>query len=134
MHKSALHCLKAALCLLVFALIIAGGCKSSDPVIVNESNNGGEIKLSVNQLLVVKLKGNPTTGYTWEIKENCSLLRQVEEAEFEPESNLIGAPGTQTLVFRAVNSGRESLELVYHRSWEKDIPPEKIFSVAITIE
>ncbi|MCD6594415.1 protease inhibitor I42 family protein [bacterium] len=123
------------ICLFLILLAVLGGCKSSSKyVVLDGSKNGQTIKLQKGQFLVVKLKGNPTTGYIWEQSGECELLHRIKESEFEPESNLIGAPGTQTLAFRTVNTGRESLELVYHRPWEKGKEPIKTFSITIEVD
>lgn len=86
-------------------------------------------------MLVVTLEANPTTGYTWEIAEpNMSIIRQVGEIEFQPESGALGAGGVQTLHFEAMNVGQTLLKLVYHRPWEKDVKPLKTFSLQVVVQ
>jgi predicted secreted protein len=60
-------------------------------------------------------------------------LRQVGAAQFEPQSNLVGAPGVETLRFEGWQAGETTLELVYRRSWEKGIEPLQRFSVQVTV-
>ena len=119
---------------LLFVVSIFWGCKPSDIIIVDESADGSEIELQVGQKLVVSLDGNPTTGYIWEMAGECALLEKLDESKFEPKSDLIGSPGKQTLVFEAVKSGSEPLELVYHRPWEKETPPAKAFSLKLKVK
>ncbi len=121
--------------ILTLAVVLAtAGCKSTDFVIVDKNADGTEIELETGQKLAIKLEGNPTTGYVWEIKNGCALLRQLDESAFEPESDLIGAPGTQTLVFEVVKTGNETLELAYNRPWEEDTPPAKTFSIKLKVD
>ena len=99
------------------------------------SDNGSQIKLNKGQMLVITLEANPTTGYTWEVVEsNMSVIRQVGEIEFQPESSLIGAGGVQTLRFETMNVGQTPLKLIYHRPWEKDVKPLKTFSLQVIVK
>lgn len=55
------------------------------------------------------------------------------EAGFEPESEVIGAQGIQTLRFEAVNVGKTALKLVYRRPWEEDVEPLETFSIKVVV-
>ena len=108
-------------------------CSAANEVNLGADDNGSQIELQADQTLVIGMEGNPTTGYSWEVEEvDEAVLRQVGEAEFEPESDAVGSGGVQILRFEAVNSGQTDLELVYHRSWEDEEPLET-FSVQVTI-
>jgi predicted secreted protein len=91
-----------------------------DPINVNEAHNGQTVTVVGDQVLVVDLEGNPTTGYSWAVLAvDGSILRQVGETEFEPYyPERIGSPGRQTLRFRATGEGTTTLSLAYRRSWE----------------
>ena len=90
------------------------------------------IVLNIGQDLVISLEGNPSTGYTWEVAAvDESILRQVGEVEFEPESDLVGAPGEMILRFQAVEPGRTQLALVYWRPWEKE--PLETYSITVNV-
>jgi inhibitor of cysteine peptidase len=98
------------------------------------NDNGGQIELAKGQILVVTLESNPTTGYSWEVvSSEGSILRQVGEAEFNPQSDLIGAPGVEIFRFEAAGAGQTELKMVYHRPWEKDVEPLQTFSVQVTV-
>lgn len=118
------------LSLLLAALSACGGSKE---VNLDAGDNGNQVELNMDQTLVISLEGNPTTGYTWEVAEvDEGVLRQVGEAEFEPESDAVGAGGVQLLHFEPVSSGQTVLDLVYHRSWE-DEQPQETFSIQVTV-
>ena len=86
-------------------------------------DDGSTIIVTKSQVLAVTLESNPTTGYSWEVNEcDQSILRQVGDAVFSPESDLAGSPGVETLRFKAVGTGTTQLSLVYHRPWEKKAP------------
>ena len=108
-------------------------CSAANEVNLGADDNGSQIELQADQTLVIGMEGNPTTGYSWEVEEvDEAVLRQVGEAEFEPESDAVGSGGVQILRFEAVNSGQTDPELVYHRSWEDEEPLET-FSIQVTI-
>jgi inhibitor of cysteine peptidase len=117
--------------------VLAGisGCAAESVLALEGEDNGREITLQKGQTLTIKLEGNPTTGYSWEVVESeDAILQQVGEPEFEAESDLLGAPGTQTLRFEAVETGQMELKLVYRRSWETDMEPLETFTVHVTVQ
>ena len=114
-------------------LVSLTACGTGNEVNLDANDNGSQVELKTDQTLVISLEGNPTTGYTWEVDEvDEGVLRQVGEAEFEPESDAVGAGGVQILHFEPVSSGQTSLDLVYHRSWE-DEQPQETFSIQVTV-
>lgn len=127
---------KGAIALLLVAVVLAAvsGCGAKSALALEAKDNGRQIELEKGQTLAINLEGNPSTGYTWEMVESeDSILRQVGETEFEAESDLVGAPGTQTLRFQAVESGQTELKLVYHRPWETDVEPLETFTLQVTV-
>ena len=62
------------------------------------------------------------------------VLEQLGEPEATPDSSALGAGGKISLKFQAVQTGQASLALIYHRSFEKDVPPEKTFEVTILVK
>lgn len=118
-------------------LVVAGAVLliRSEPLVITEANAGETIELKVGQEFAVTLEGNLTTGYTWEmVSEQGALVEQVGEAEYESESDLVGAGGHVTLNFKALNPGNQTLELIYHRPWEVDVAPIDTFTVSMVVE
>lgn len=119
--------------LTVFVLGLSA-CGSSK-VKVGEDANGQTIELSAGQKLEIKLAGNPTTGFNWEVSEiDDSIIKQSGEAEYKSDSDLIGSGGMFTYSFEAIQPGTTTLKLIYHRSWEKDIPPEQEFAITVNVK
>jgi len=70
----------------------------------------------------------------WEVFElEESILRQMGEPEFQPESEALGAGGTETFRFQAMSPGQAALELVYHRPWEEGEEPLETFSLRVAV-
>jgi len=133
---------------LVLALIVSGIFLYSQ----NQSGNGllspknrpvpeysdpsGAIETAVGQSFVITLESNRTTGYGWEISPSPdAALLKVEEIQHRasPAKGLVGAPGTDSWTFKALNPGQTTIALKYVRPWEKDVAPAKeaVFSVTI---
>jgi inhibitor of cysteine peptidase len=95
-------------------------------------HQGDEISVKEGEEFVVALPANPSTGYAWTAAKNPDVTyvssRQVQGGS-QP-----GAPGMQELDFRADHTGSSTLELVYSRSFEPDVPPAKTAEFAVTVE
>jgi inhibitor of cysteine peptidase len=99
------------------------------------ADSGTNIYLEVGQTFTVTLEGNPSTGYTWEISPvDKTVISQVGDPVWAPKSNLLGAPAMLTLTFRADANGDQPLVLIYHRPWEKDVPPVEVFDVTVVVQ
>ena len=112
----------------------AAGVGGAKIVNLTEKDNGGSIALAVNKMFTVQLAGNPTTGYIWEADNlDASHFMQVGNYAFSANSHLTGASGLFTLTFKALSSGKAVLHLIYHRTFEKGVPPLKTFEVTVNI-
>jgi inhibitor of cysteine peptidase len=128
---------KAAMACLVMAAVVTaiGGCAAQTALALEADDNGTEITLQKGQVLVITLPGNPSTGYSWVMVDpEGAILRQVGEPEFKADSELVGAPGTLTLRFEAVEEGQMDLTLEYQRPWETDVDPLETFTADVTVK
>ena len=104
-----------------------------------EAKPGQTTELGRGELLRVELVGNPSTGYLWAV--DGALPPQLEAVHGLPDGPtaapsarpMVGAPKTQWLYFRAVQSGDAELRLRWHRPWEADAPPARLASYPITV-
>jgi len=126
-----------ALASLLFLAACTFAGSQQTPLRAVEAVSGGETtSLAVNQVLVVALHGNPTTGFCWTIAELPDFLEQVGSEEYKQDSaspNTVGVGGTSTWNFRAVAPGSGALRFVYQRSWEQNVPPEKTAEYSLTV-
>jgi len=83
----------------------------------------------MNQLLRVQLKSNPTSGFTWTLREADSPLYRLK-ADFSKSasdtSKLVGVGGTQTFEFTPLRAGKANLTFDYGRPLENATPAQTI--------
>jgi inhibitor of cysteine peptidase len=120
--------------LIIAALVLTRSEDSSPaPAALGPTDAGSVVSLASGNELTISLPANPSTGYTWTvISMDNAVLTQIGDAEFVPESNLIGAAGTMILRFEGLAGGETLLELGYLRTWE-DVEPLDTYQVTITV-
>ncbi|MBI5157338.1 MAG: protease inhibitor I42 family protein [Acidimicrobiia bacterium] len=115
-------------------LLAIGACQSTSGITIDQGADGSTMTMKVGETLEVALVGNPSTGYIWEpVGLDESILQWTGVRRFEPDSTLVGAPGTIRLTFEALAPGTLTLELVYHRSFET-ADPAGTFTVTLHVE
>lgn len=73
---------------------------------------------------IIKLKSNPTTGYSWSLRDyEKKLIIPVKHGFQKPIKQLIGAPGFELWTFRVKPNGfngahQTVIRFVYARPWE----------------
>lgn len=96
----------------------------------------GENMITLKQaqsLFSITVDANPTTGYSWSIKEmdkdNFRLLKKQYTAV---NQGLIGSGGKTEFKFKVVNKafkGKSQIVLVYSRPWDPKSGTSKIFTI-----
>ena len=77
-------------------------------------NNESEFTLEVGDKIRIELCANPSTGYGWDYEMTVEGIVAEEDHDYdEPESDLVGAPGTELWTFEAVNSGNTKITMKY---------------------
>jgi inhibitor of cysteine peptidase len=86
----------------------------------------------------IKLKSNPSTGYSWFLREyDNTLITPVKHAFQQPTKGLIGAPGYETWVFRVKQAAfivpqQTTIRMIYARPWQgSDSSTQTVFRVTI---
>ena len=102
-------------------------------VYLEKKHDGDIVKLAPGDTIIITLKSNPTTGYSWNVVDIDFSILKPGKTEFRPQSNLLGAPGQEVLYFTALENGETKLVLGYLRPWEKGEKPLDTFSVIVKI-
>jgi inhibitor of cysteine peptidase len=89
------------------------------------TENQVNIVIEKNQpQFLIKLKSNPTTGYSWFLREyNANLIEPLKHQFEKSTKPMIGAGGYEIWTFRAKPAGfivpqRTQIRLVYARPWQ----------------
>ena len=114
-------------------------CVSADPIQLTEADNGRTNSVNAGSEIKIILKGNPTTGYSWDVASySTNRLQQIRTVEYlqseqSGEKHRVGVGGKFVFRFKAVGSGQGQIKLIYRRSWETN-SSDKIYSVMIEIK
>jgi predicted secreted protein len=104
---------------------------------ITEKDNEKLVNLSIGDKLQIKLSGNYTTGFQWEVINGYDddVIEQEGKGEYQPEkTDRIGAGGIATFTFKAIGTGKTDLNLEYKRPWEKngDVPED--FEITVVVK
>ncbi len=123
---------------LIFMLLACSMISFSQQFMERGFNNNNEVlTLNSEKLLSVKLPSNPSTGYSWVLKEGRSLqtLTEVDQSfETSATENQIGAPGITTITYMPTGKGLSNLELVYTRPFEENGEILNTYSLSVNSE
>lgn len=119
--------------LLLLPLLAACSFLPRGDVDLRAEDHGRDVHLRVGETLSVRLRGNVTTGYRWQVVDlDAELLEQVAD-EYSSSAPIPGSSGWHALVFRALAPGRTTLRLVHSQPWNHSEAAES-FEAAVTIE
>ena len=102
---------------------------------LDEHNSGETIQVLPGEIIRVKLRSNPSTGYSWELGPLEDGLFEVESKfEADPHKEYeAGYGGRDIWTFRAERSGETDISLSYERPWEDNRPADKTFRLHVVI-
>ena len=101
---------------------------------LSENDSGKTVEIGVGEELEVILPGMPTTGYIWEVSSLNSNVLRPGKADFFANDKAIGAGGMEIIKFHAIAAGESKVKLIFHRSFEPNMPPLKTFEVTVIIK
>ena len=122
------------LVLLAGATLVAA-CGRKSATVYTEANNNDTVAAKVGARIVVTLKENPTTGYSWKMKFSPGLSlvssKFIAPKSSQSQTQLAGAAGKHTWVVKADKAGTLVLTGIYARSWEAKTKNAASFSLTI---
>lgn len=97
---------------------------------------GQSIKVRVGEEFEIRLKSNPTTGYSWTMREppDEAVVVITDKAFIAPGSGRLGAPGEELWKLKAVGKGKTRISFEYRRSFEPDKPPAERETFQVMVE
>lgn len=85
---------------------------------VTANGNGKTIKINENDLVVVTIPANRTTGYMWQSMDAKASTNLIQIADsYLMTSDVTGAGGFDVLVYAMPKAGVETINLGYQRPW-----------------
>jgi inhibitor of cysteine peptidase len=109
-------------------------------ITLDATADGTTQQLKKGEVMAFGLESNPSTGYSWFATiSNPTVLVQMGEPQYqEPAGSsttpIVGAAGTETFYFQAVETGTTALTLEYKRSFESNVAPEKTISLTVEVK
>ncbi|HYY58305.1 MAG TPA: protease inhibitor I42 family protein [Pyrinomonadaceae bacterium] len=100
---------------------------------VDEQSNGRSLRLSVGETFLIRLNENRTTGFRWELKSKGAPACELADSVETESSGRVGEGGVHAWKFQAAKQGEATIKLQYHRPWEKDKPPERTFTLHVSV-
>lgn len=100
-------------------------CAKPDTVsqnkMITESDNGNTIYIKEGHAFFLKLKENPSTGYSWQLRLSTGLNQlsdKYQPLESSEKNFIIGAGGFHLWKIEGVAKGNQQVNAIYKRSWE----------------
>lgn len=83
--------------------------------------------------VTIELKGNPSTGYTWEtVLSDENIVEVSKDVKYLGAKGMEGAPSMFYFTVRSVSAGNTVLTLEYKRPWEEKAPLEtKVYNITV---
>jgi len=111
---------------------------AAKPIALDKSANGRTVTPAPGQQVVISLKGNPTTGYSWSCGkiegDAVAAVGKIKYVTDQSGPRRMGAGGTFVATFKAAKIGKSKITLEYKRPWEKDKPPAETFTVTVEVK
>jgi predicted secreted protein len=111
------------------------GRDAVDPIVLTPEASGREIELRKDQLLVVRLSSNPSTGFRWALTDSTEKVVELQgDSDYVPDSigASLGSGGTEIWRFKAIREGEQSLSFVYRRA-DESAPGDKTIALKVKV-
>lgn len=125
-------------------LCLIFGCETSESQMqkaekyrLNEGLNGRTMILKEGEGFSLRLRSNPTTGYSWKVSSIDKSVLELLGNKYIRENKkqkTVGSGGIDLFFFKAVGPGKTKLKIDYIRSWEKFAKPAKTFNLEVRVE
>lgn len=102
--------------------------------ILTETNNGTTINFENGETFYLRLRENPSTGYSWQLNLSHGLhILNDEYAQDQAPEGYTGVPGTHQWKIKAVTSGNQQITGIYKRPWENVTGKEDTFKLKVEV-
>lgn len=108
---------------------------ASQNKMITESDNGNTVYIKEGHAFFLKLKENPSTGYSWQLRLSNGLNQlsnKYHPLEYSENNFVIGAGGFRLWRIEGVAKGNQQVNAVYKRSWEST-GKEQTFTLNVVV-
>lgn len=120
--------------LLIVCVLLAAQPAAAKIMYFDEEDNGRVVDARVNDLVIISLRENPTTGYMWDVQATDGLTLKSDQFKrpfsYPPRA---GAGGVHTWDYSITGAGTQEFSATYHPAWmpagEDDPHYELVFNV-----
>ena len=103
---------------------------------ISPESNGRTIELRTDQELLVRLPGNPATGYRWSLAAAPAAVLKLEGLPALEQNSAgvgVGGPVVEIWRFTTAHTGQQVLVFDYRLPWDTDAPPALQLSFTVTV-
>jgi YVTN family beta-propeller protein len=120
--------------MLATAPIVLGASEKSVQKVITENDSGKCVVLKNEEIFYLKLRENPSTGYSWQLKlsPGLSVLSDNYTQDPAPEG-YTGVPGTHTWEIKGVAPGSQQIKGIYRAPWENITGTEENLTLKINV-
>lgn len=114
--------MKTKLMGLMFAVAFCCGSAQAAVIDLSAAENNQTIKTAVGDIVRIRLKGNATTGYSWQFQiTDIAVAGKVAEGYIPDNApvGLVGSSGTFEYILKMLKDGQVTVIGYYYRPWEK---------------
>jgi inhibitor of cysteine peptidase len=101
---------------------------------INETDNGKNISLKNGESFYLKLKENPSTGYSWQLNlsHGFSILSENYTQDPAPPG-YVGVPGTHLWEIKAITQDSQQVKGIYKQPWKETTGTEDKFTLNVEV-
>jgi len=124
--------------LLALGILVAGllmtGCVSS-PAPYDGGSNGKTVTLAPYSTVTIRLKENPTTGYSWVVTlpEGLSVVSDVYTPDAVP-TGIVGSGGTHTWQLQPSQFGTYTFRAIHMQPWMNVTGSEETYTLTLVVQ
>lgn len=111
---------------------------ASQQTVITEDDTGKTIYLKSGDIFYIRLKENPSTGYSWQLSLSRGLSLLMDKY-YSPDYSkkdgrfAVGAIGFHSWEIKTVGKGSQQIRGIYKRYWEEETGNEQIFKINVKI-
>lgn len=92
-------------------------------------------QIEIGDKVTVRLCSNPTTGFQWSYEMSGDTVLKEEDHDFEePDSDVVGASGTDVWTFEGTAKGTTEVLMEYSKPWEGGTKKEWTYKMTVTVQ